>query len=56
MSVKNSNDTFEDWTCDLACSAVPQPTALPPTTIIVVCLPFLLRIVFLCEGRKGLEY
>jgi hypothetical protein len=30
MSMKNSNDTIENRTRDLpACSAVPQPTALP---------------------------
>jgi len=30
MSMKNSSDTIGNQTCDLpACSAVPQPTALP---------------------------
>jgi hypothetical protein len=30
MSMKNSSDTIRNQTCDLlACSAVPQPTALP---------------------------
>jgi len=31
MSMKNSNDTIENWIRDFpACSAVPQPTAPPP--------------------------
>jgi hypothetical protein len=34
MSMKNSSDTFGNRTRDLpACSAVPQPTALPRTPI-----------------------
>jgi hypothetical protein len=34
VSMKNSNDTISNWTCNLpACSAVPQPTVSPRTPI-----------------------
>jgi len=37
MSMKNSNNTIGNPTCDLpACSAVPRPTA-PPRAAFVVC-------------------
>jgi len=36
MSVKNSNDTIGNRTRDLpACSAVPQPTALPRVPLLL---------------------
>jgi hypothetical protein len=37
MSIKNSNDTIGNQTCDLpACSAVPQPTAPPRAPILTI--------------------
>jgi len=42
MSMKNSNDTIGNQTCDLSvCNVVPQPTA-PPRAPIVKCVQFLI--------------
>ena len=44
ISMKNSNDTIGNRTCDLpACSAVPQPTATPRTPTKCISYYFLLR-------------
>jgi hypothetical protein len=51
MSKKNSSDSIENQTCDLAaCSAVPQPTAPPRSSQTTGDITILLILIFKFSG------